>query len=141
MWFLCFVTAVLHLIRHLKEATQGIHTENHCIKKLNATFFSTRMWLLTRRQWKPKMPCHGDTWEQRLHLVNVRIIHMNCQTVLCVMGQSALKESIATVQCEQCKHEQHCWKQWWTTRWSWQLIMRLWQRQWQRKRQLCLWWW
>ena len=87
MWFLCFVTAVLHLIRHLKEATQGIHTENHCIKKLNATFFSARTWLLTRRRWKPKMPCHGDTWEQRLHLVNVRIIHMNCQTALCVMGQ------------------------------------------------------
>ena len=34
-----FVTAVLHLIWDHKEAMQGIHTGNHCIEKLNATFF------------------------------------------------------------------------------------------------------
>ena len=34
-----FICTVLHLIRDHKEATQGIHTDNYCIKKLNATFF------------------------------------------------------------------------------------------------------
>ena len=34
-----FVTAVLHLIRDHKEATQGIHTDDYYIEKLNATFF------------------------------------------------------------------------------------------------------
>ena len=34
-----FVTAVSHLIRDHKEATQGIHTDGYYIEKLNATFF------------------------------------------------------------------------------------------------------
>ena len=34
-----FVTAVLHLIQDHKEATQGIHVDDHCINKLNAMFF------------------------------------------------------------------------------------------------------
>ena len=34
-----FVTAVSHLIRDHKEATQGIHTDDCYIEKLNATFF------------------------------------------------------------------------------------------------------
>ena len=32
---LTFVTAVLHLIRDHKKATQGIHMDNHRIEKLN----------------------------------------------------------------------------------------------------------
>ena len=34
-----FVTTVSHLICDHKEATQGIHTDDYYIKKLNATFF------------------------------------------------------------------------------------------------------
>ena len=34
-----FLITVLHLIWDHKEVTQGIHADNHCIKKLNATFF------------------------------------------------------------------------------------------------------
>ena len=37
-----FVTTVLHLIRDHKEATQGIHADDHYIEKLNATFFERR---------------------------------------------------------------------------------------------------
>ena len=34
-----FVTTVLHVIRDHKEATQQIHMDDYCIKKLNAAFF------------------------------------------------------------------------------------------------------
>ena len=34
-----FLTAVSHLIRDHKKATQGICVDDHCIKKLNAMFF------------------------------------------------------------------------------------------------------
>ena len=34
-----FLNLVLHLIWDHKKVTQGIHTNRHCIEKLNATFF------------------------------------------------------------------------------------------------------
>ena len=71
-----FVTAVSHLIRDHKEATQGIHTDGYYIEKLNAMFFEhkdmaahiqtmeTQDAMLSRRLGTTIAPC---TYEDHLH--------------------------------------------------------------------------
>ena len=54
-----FVTVVLHLIRDQKEVTQGIHTDDSHIEKLNATFLEQKdmavhiQMMETKDAWEP----------------------------------------------------------------------------------------
>ena len=72
-----FATAVLHLIQDHKEATQGIHTDNYDIKKLNATFFERKMMemqdamLLRRSHSKRKRAMTVTLWAIRWTCANI----------------------------------------------------------------------
>ena len=83
-----FVTTVSHLIHDHKEATQGIHTDDYCIKKLNATFFKhkdvaahiqtmeTQDAMLSRHLGTTIAPC---TYKDHLHeLSDYAMLLDNC---------------------------------------------------------------